>query len=331
MGHGSVANKLNIAVLYGGDSAEREVSLQTGGAVAAALKQRGHSVRPLDIRGRKLDQLDDIDCDLAFIALHGPFGEDGQVQFLLEMRGIPYTGSGVEASRLAMDKPAAKERFAVAGIPSPPFVVLDENSHEEERHAAVVGIGFPQIVKPAREGSTIGVTVASSVPEAMSGLETCFALDSRALVEQLVRGRELTVGILGRQPLPIIELVYPGPIFDQHAKYAEGVTKHVIPPDLPEGVAEEVRAGALAAHRALGCRDISRVDMILSEDNTPFVLEVNTIPGMTATSLVPDAARAAGIELPELCETIARRAVGRRVRSDMKPEGASQWARDDRQ
>jgi len=310
-----VKRKWRIAVLYGGDSSERDISLETGEAVIAALDERGHYVRPIDVRNRDLAELDRFDCDLAFIALHGPFGEDGQVQMLLEMRGIPYIGSGVEASRLAMDKAASKELFAAAEIPSPEGVVVGEDSHAEEIRAAVAGVGFPQVVKPVCEGSSIGVTVARCMLEARAGLERCFELDGRAIIERMIRGRELTVGIFGSRALPIIELVYPGALFDKHAKYTGGVTKHVIDPELPEGAAEDVRRAALAAHRALGCRHLSRVDMMLSEDNVPYVFEVNTIPGMTAVSLVPDAARAAGIEFPELCETLARWAIAASART----------------
>ena len=307
--------KMRIAVLYGGDSSERDISLETGEAVIAALDRSGHYVRPIDVRNRDLDELDRFECDVAFIALHGPFGEDGQVQLLLEMRGIPYTGSGVEASRLAMDKVATKERFNAEGIPTPDGEVLNAGSRAEEIRAAVVRVGFPQVIKPAGEGSSAGVTVARSVLEAMDGLELSFGLGTHAIVERMIRGRELTVGILGSRALPIIELVYPGALFDRHAKYTEGVTAHVIDPELPEGVAERVRDTAIAAHNALGCRDISRVDIMLSADNTPYVLEVNTIPGMTSTSLVPDAARAGGIEFPELCETLARWSINAAART----------------
>ena len=306
-----MSNKLTIAVLCGGDSSERKISLRTGEAIAAALDELGHHVRLIDVRNRSLEALDDVDCDLAFIAMHGAFGEDGQIQMLLEMRGVPYTGAGVDASRLAMDKPAAKGRFAANGIPTPEYFVLDEGTPREDVRAAIVSMGFPQVVKPAREGSSIGVAVANSVPESMSGLEECFKLDTHALVERRIRGRELTVGLLGSRTLPIIELIYPGPIFDERAKYTEGVTRHVVNPELPDGVAERVRSVARAAHAALGCRDLSRVDIMLAEDNTPYVLEVNTIPGMTAVSLVPDAARASGIEFPELCQRIAHCALRR--------------------
>jgi D-alanine-D-alanine ligase len=323
--------KWKIAVLCGGDSSEREVSLETGEAVARALDARGHYVRLVDVRGRSLDALDGLDLDAAFIALHGTFGEDGQVQLLLETRGIPYTGSGVEASRLAMDKPAAKQRFAERGVPTPPWAAIDRGAPPEQARAAIVEIGFPQVIKPAREGSSVGVTVACSVPEATEGLEECFRLADRALIEERIRGRELTVGVLGGHTLPVIELVYPTDIFDYEAKYTPGTTRHVIRRDLPEGTTEQVRAVALQAHHALGCRDLSRVDLMLGADGTPWVLEVNTVPGMTATSLVPDAARAAGIEFPELCETILRHALKRAgARPETTDTGADEWATEKR-
>ncbi len=315
-----MSRRMKIAVLYGGDSSERDISLETGEAVIEALDHCGHYVRPIDVRNRNLDELDRFECDLAFIALHGPFGEDGQVQLLLEMRGIPYTGSGVEASRIAMDKAATKERFRVAGIPTPEGEVLSDDSRAEEIRSAIVSVGFPQIIKPAREGSSVGVTVARSVLEAMAGLELSFGLDSHAIVERMIRGRELTVGVLGSRALPIIELVYPGVLFDKHAKYTEGVTTHVIEPELPDDVGVRVRDMAITAHNVLGCRDISRVDIMLSADNTPYVLEVNTIPGMTSTSLVPDAARAGGIEFPELCQTLARWSINAAARTRVRRE-----------
>ena len=323
--------KWKIAVLCGGDSSERDVSIETGEAVAAALDQRGHSVRLVDVRGHTLEAMDRVDCDLAFVALHGAFGEDGQVQLLLETRGISYTGSGVEASRLAMDKPAAKERFLAAGVSTPGYFVLTENSPREDVRAAVVAMGFPQIIKPAREGSSVGVSMVRSVPEAMRALEECFELDTRALVERRIRGRELTVAILGDRPLPIIELIYPGPTFSKHNKYTPGATKHVINPQLAEGVAERVHEAALSAHNVLGCRDISRVDLILADDNTPYILEVNTIPGMTDVSLVPDAARAANIEFDELCEIIAHRALRRAAACEQQHKrGEDEWASDEK-
>lgn len=303
-----------IAVLCGGDSPERDISLQTGNAVAAALDERGHTVHLIDVRGRTLEELDGVHCDVAFLAMHGEFGEDGQIQFLLEGRDIPYTGSGVEASRLAMDKIAAKRVFLAKGIPTPEYVALEANSPGEMVRRSVLCVGFPQVIKPANGGSSIGVAIAHSVPEALHALAACFELDERALVERRIQGRELTVGILGARTLPIIELRYPGLFFDQLAKYTKGVAEHIINPNLPGNVAVAVQTTALAAHLALGCRDISRVDLILDEFNTPYVLEVNTIPGMTATSLVPDAARAAGIEFGELCETITSYALWRATR-----------------
>ncbi len=323
--------KWKIAVLCGGDSPEREVSLQTGEAVAAALDARGHTVRLIDIRGRTLEELDGVRCDLAFLAMHGEFGEDGQIQLLLEARGIPYTGSGVEASRLAMDKIAAKRAFLEKGIPTPEYVVLEADDPNEIARRSVVRMGFPQVIKPANGGSSIGVALARCVPEAFQALAACFELDRRAVIERRIRGRELTVGILGTRTLPIIELRYPGLFFDQYAKYTKGVTEHVINPGLPENVDAAVRSTAFAAHLALGCRDISRVDLILDEFNIPYVLEINTIPGMTATSLVPDAARAAGIEFGELCETIARYALRRAKRQRHVEQEVCSWAAGVRQ
>ena len=301
--------KWRIAVLYGGDSSEREVSLKTGEAIAKAFDESGHYVRLIDVRNKSLEPLDRFECDLAYIALHGAFGEDGQVQLLLETRGIPYTGSGVEASRLAMDKAAAKERFAQRGILTPEFRVVREDDSAEIIRRAIAEIGFPQIIKPSREGSSIGITIARNMSDALAGIKQAFKCDERVLVEQFIKGRELTVGIIGRSTLPVIELKYPGAIFDNNAKYTKGVTEHVIRPEMPEQVDERVRMLAYAAHEALGCRDISRVDIMLAPDNTPYVLEVNTIPGMTETSLVPDAARAAGVSFADLCEKIARFAI----------------------
>jgi D-alanine-D-alanine ligase len=324
--------KLNVAVLYGGDSSERDISLSTGESVARALDERGHAVRLIDIRTRTLEEMDGVECDVAFVALHGAFGEDGGVQQLLEDRGIPYTGSDAEASRIAMDKEASKRLFTEKEIPTPGYFVLHNESRAEEIRSATVNIGFPQIIKPACEGSSVGVSVANSVPEAKVALEQCFALDDRALVERMVRGRELTVGVVGHCTLPIIELEYPTQIFDKHAKYTDGVTRHIINPELPGGVTDKLSTLALLAHQAIGCRDISRVDLMLDVRNRPYVLEVNTIPGMTPTSLVPDAARAAGIEFDELCENLAFRAVRRAIfRRQQQPHpGANQWQRDER-
>jgi D-alanine-D-alanine ligase len=327
-----VSQKLKVAVLFGGVSSEREISLVTGEAVAEALDARGHAVRMVDIRSRTLDEMNGVTCDLAFIALHGAFGEDGEVQRLLEERGIAYTGSGVEASRVAMDKEASKRRFVEHEIPTPDYCVLSADSRAETLRAAVVRLGFPQIIKPVSEGSSVGVSSVNSVPEARVAIEKCLALDNRVLVEQKIRGRELTVGVLGHGTLPIIELDYPTPIFDMEAKYTPGLTRHIVNPDLPEGVTEEVSTLALLAHQALGCRDISRVDFMLDERHQPTVLEVNTIPGMTPTSLVPDAAQAAGIPFEELVESIAWRAVRRsRFQRQQQPHpGVNEWRLEER-
>jgi D-alanine-D-alanine ligase len=315
-------SKLRIAVLYGGDSSEREVSIESGDAVAIALDRRGHRVRPIDVRNRSLEPLDRIECDLAFLAMHGAFGEDGQLQTQLEVRGLPYTGSGPEASRLAMDKQASKERFVECGIPTPPYTVIREQQSREAWRAESLQMGYPQIIKPAREGSSVAVSLVRDPVEAIEALDRCFELDCRALIEQRIVGRELTVAVLGHCALPIIELTYPGELFDYDAKYASGRARHVVNPELPPGVDDQVRAVALAAHDALGCRDLSRVDLFLDPLGDLNVLEVNTVPGMTGTSLVPEAAQAAGVGFPELCETIAGLSLKRAAHARALKRGA---------
>jgi D-alanine-D-alanine ligase len=315
-------SKHRIAVLYGGDSSERGISIETGESVAIALDERGHRVRLVDIRNRNLESLDRIECDLAFIAMHGAFGEDGQLQTQLEMRGLPYTGSGPEASRLAMDKQASKERFVECGVPTPDYVAIREQQSREAWRAASEQMGYPQFIKPAREGSSVGVALARDPVAAMAALDCCFELDSRALIERPVDGRELTVGVLGHCTLPIIELIYRAEFFNYDAKYLPDGAQHRVNPALPPGADDRIREVALDAHNALGCRDLSRVDLFLDADGGLHVLEVNTVPGMTATSLVPDAARAAGIQFPELCETIAGLALKRAARARALERGA---------
>jgi D-alanine--D-alanine ligase len=222
---------------------------------------------------------------------------------------IPYTGSDAAASRAAMDKLTTKQCFHRQGIRTPAFAAIDRRWPGEQQTAAARSVGFPMIVKPAAEGSSVGVTKVErqeQLPEALTA-----ALDGHrfAMAEEFIPGRELTVGILHDRPLPIIELIYQGELFDYHNKYTPGATEHVIDPDLPLEVAEDVSAIALAAHESLGCKGVTRVDLRLEEAGDPYVLEVNTIPGMTETSLIPDAARAAGIPFPRLCEMIVEMAL----------------------
>lgn len=298
-----------VAVLYGGDSNERDVSLNTGAAVCTALRDVGYSVTMIDPKHRAPCALDPGAIDVCFIALHGAFGEDGSVQQILDDMAIPYTGSGVEASRAAMDKLRTKKHFEEAGVRTPCFAVIDGRWPAEQRLAAAGSLGLPVIVKPAADGSSVGITKVDRAEQLPAAVALALATQRWALAEEFIGGPELTVGILHDTALPIIELIYKGHVFTRRIKYTPGLARHIIDPELPPGVAEEVAELALAAHRSLGCEGCTRVDLRLDEASRPWILEVNTIPGMTETSLIPDAARAAGISFPELCETIIEMAL----------------------
>ncbi len=285
-----------VGVLLGGPSSERAISLKSGKAVAAALRGRGVEVIEIgeeeDIKsGVRKHRL-----ALAFIALHGRFGEDGQIQSFLEEEGIPYTGSGVAASRLAMDKNASRKKFRQAGLTVPDFRLY----HRGEDRLPPPFPG-PLVVKPAREGSSIGLTITRSLRDYEAACRTAERYDDLILVERYIPGRELTVGVLDEQPLPVIEIVPKNKFFDFEAKYTQGMTEFILPAPLPEEQYQEVQAAALRAHRALGCYAYSRTDIILGRDGRTYLLEVNTIPGFTATSLFPQAAARAGIDFGELC------------------------------
>ncbi len=297
--------KKRIAVLMGGLSAEREISLRTGKAVSEALAHAGYSIEELDA-GRDLpERLSAMDIDVAFIALHGRFGEDGTVQGLLEILRIPYTGSGVLASSLAMDKVMAKKIFLHHQLPTPGFTTLRRTEDVEVfekrcRH-------FPVVVKPAREGSTIGIGIVRST-EALRGLvEKAFRHDDLILVEDFIEGVEVTVGVLNGEPLPMIQIVPRGGFYDYHAKYTAGETEYVIPAPLEKDLYGEIQHNAVVAYESLGCSGAARVDFKVRGSEF-FCLEVNTIPGMTATSLLPKAAQHAGIPFVELVERILENA-----------------------
>ena len=288
-----------VAVLMGGRSAEREVSLRTGAAVAEALRKRGHDVRELDggpELGRELLQLGPR---AAFLALHGRWGEDGTVQGLLEVLGIPYTGSGVLASALAMDKGVSKVVFRALGVPTPDFQVLapDEGLDRLE-------VALPLVAKPLREGSTIGVAVARTAEEVASAVATARAHGPEILLESFVAGRELTVGVLDGEALPVVEVIPETGFYDYESKYTPGRTRYVCPAALTPAEAAAVGRAGREAYRALGCAGAARVDVLLDPDGRPWVLEVNTIPGMTPTSLLPKAAAAAGMSFEDLVERI---------------------------
>lgn len=285
-----------IAVLMGGPGSERKVSLASGAGVANALRSLGANVIEIDVTGPDFTVPEEV--AVAFNVIHGTFGEDGQVQRILEQRGIPYTGEGVTESELAIDKIAAKRRFVEHGVPTAPFEVL-QNGEDPT-------LPLPFVVKAPKEGSSVGVYIVKEVEKLPESLAEARRHANELLVEKFIPGRELTVGILGDQALPIIEIVAKKDFYNFENKYpflnpnAAGAD-HFCPAALSERLTREVQEVALAAHRALGLRTYSRVDVQLSEDNQPFVLEINTIPGMTPSSLLPEAAAAVGISYPALC------------------------------
>ena len=284
-----------VAVILGGRSAEREVSLRTGAAIAEALERRGHAVVKVDPAQNLPRQLEEAHPDAAFVALHGRWGEDGTVQGLLEVMGIPYTGSGVLASALAMDKGLSKVVFRASGLPTPDFQVLRRG-----HGGTAVDICVPLVAKPLREGSTIGVAVARRQEEVEGAIRVARAHSDDVLLEAFVAGREVTLGVLDGMPLPLVEVVPESGFYDYESKYTAGRTRYLCPAPLGEHeAAQAVRAGC-AAFEALGCSGAARVDIILDGDGRPWLLEVNTIPGMTPTSLLPKAAAAAGIDFDDL-------------------------------
>lgn len=293
-----------IGVLMGGPSTEREISMKSGKAVYEALKDSGFDAVAIDIKTDDIESnkeaIKNYGLKCAFIALHGRFGEDGQIQHILEGLKIPYTGSGVRASRLAMDKIASRKIFVAAGLTVPRYDVLERPVLNKDFKISA-DLNLPLVVKPATHGSSIGLSIVGNKQGLKEGIESAFAFDNRVIIEEYIKGREMTVGILGETALPVIEIIPKNMFFDFEAKYHPGLTEYVVPAELEEDLAQKVKEAALAAHRLLGCYGCSRVDMILGKDNQVFVLEVNTIPGLTATSLLPKAAKSAGIEFKELC------------------------------
>lgn len=302
-----------VAVLKGGRSLEREVSLNSGRNVAAALRRLGHDVTEIDVDGHTVRTLRAERPDAAFLALHGSGGEDGTVQELLEILGVPYTGSGVLACERAWDKVVAKAHFAAAGVPTPPSYAFSQGAFRELGAADALGdiqerLGMPLVVKPAKQGSALGIKVARTPGEVPAALMAALSYDDRILLERFVPGRELAVSVLGSaEPwsLPVVEAIPKDrEFYDFEARYTPGMTELRAPADLPDGVADEASRLALSCYRALGCRGLGRVDMLLDAEGGLWVLEINTIPGMTDTSLLPRAAEAAGMSFDEVVERI---------------------------
>lgn len=295
-----------VGVLAGGPSNEREISLRSGRAVHAGLVSKGLDAVLLDVRNDLQDVLKDNRIDVAFIALHGRFGEDGTVQKILEDMKIPYTGSRAKASKTALDKALTKAVFERSGIPTPRYMIFEKGDFNAEDCSH---LGFPMVVKPHLEGSSIGLSVVKDKNELLAALNKAFEYGELALVEEYVAGRELTVGILDDEPLPVIEIVTKDNLYDYKAKYADPETKYLVPAPLDEGTVKRVQALGKSSHLALGCRCFSRIDMIMGPSARLFVLEANTIPGMTERSLLPKAAQAIGLSFGDLCIRLVENAL----------------------
>jgi D-alanine-D-alanine ligase len=315
--------KEKVAVLMGGRSLEREVSFMSGHRVAEALEEKGHQVVRLDVDENLVDNLKREDVDLAYIALHGKYGEDGTIQELLEILDIPYTGPGVYSSRVGFDKALSKEIFMLEGIPTAPFFALSSGTFKEMGGSGVLGdiirkIGLPIVVKPACQGSALGIKIAKTRDELPNALIAALSYDDKVVIEKYIKGTEVSISILGNdnpKPLPIVEIIPKKEFFDFESMYTMGMTDYFVPARLSDEMAKKVEEIALKVHKALKCRDVSRVDMKIGEDDIPYVLELNTSPGMTETSLLPMAAQAAGIEFSDLVEKLVNMALKRRVKA----------------
>ena len=298
----------HIAVLKGGLSAEREVSLRSGAAAAQALTEAGYDVTEILVDDRDFTLPSGI--DLAFLALHGTFGEDGEIQDLLAARRIPFTGANAEISRLAFDKEKTKAKLRAAGVPTPEGQLV--------RRVEEVTLPLPLFIKPNAQGSSVGSHAAQTSEELASALADALKFDATALVESLIIGRELTVGVLGDQVLPIVEIRPLDGFYDYANKYTKGRTEYTCPAPIEKSTASLIQDYALTAHRSLGATIYSRIDFLLTQDGSPFCLEINTIPGMTATSLLPKAAAAAGISFPQLCGNIVELSWAEREKEGMR-------------
>lgn len=298
---------LDITVLMGGPSAEREVSLNSGKAVADALRRRGHRVNCCDISPGDLSALDKP-ADLIFIALHGTFGEDGQLQTILANRGMAYVGSDAASSRLAMDKVESKKRFVAAGIATPAWKIITQQQLNHQMNSW----RLPTVIKPVDQGSSVDTFIARDAYGFQAAMERVVVKYGRCLIEDYIAGPELTVGILGNTALPVCEIRTTREYYDYAAKYLDDATEYLFDLDLPADLLQTVRALSIEAHHALGCRDFSRVDwMVDAKTHQPYILELNTIPGFTDHSLLPKAAARANIGFDQLCQKIIEQATSR--------------------
>jgi len=296
------SSPLQVVLLAGGPSPERAVSLNSGAAVQRALTEQGHVVTFVDPAEVDLQRYDWSGCDVVFLALHGTFGEDGQVQQILDDAGIPYTGSGVRASRAAFSKSVSKERFLQRGVSTAPYVLVHASDSPERLYQQAAHIGFPCVVKPDAQGSSLGVSIVHKPAELAAALDLSFSLDPFGLIERAVLGTEWTVGVLDDLTLPVIQIVPARAFYDYSAKYEDDDTQYRFEFDVPGEVVRRIETAARRACQALETKGLARVDVLLDNSGQPWVLEINTIPGMTDHSLVPKAAARAGLSFPELCE-----------------------------
>jgi D-alanine-D-alanine ligase len=301
-----MAENLKITVMLGGPSAEREVSLRSGAAVAQALRHLGHTVDELDPRDDHWELLPDT--DVVFLALHGTYGEDGTAQRRLEELGVPYTGCDPEASRVGFDKYLTKNRCLAAGVPTARFLLIDSPNASWP-----MGWDPPVVLKPVRQGSSVGLQFVERVADWGRALTEAMRFDSQVLMEEKISGREVTVAILGEEPLPVVEVRPKSGVYDYQSKYTAGATEYLCPAPFDGPATTRIQSVALGAFQAIGGRDYARVDLMIHPNGTLAVLEINTLPGMTETSLLPKAAAAAGIGYAELCQRMVDLALKRRA------------------
>jgi len=303
-----VRSKLKVAVLAGGIGFERDISLQSGRCVAEALKEAGFEVSTADIRPDNLDILNDKSIDVFFPALHGKFGEDGQLQQILEDRSLTYAGSGPEASKAAFDKMASKKLFEQAGLATPAAVEFGPETDISLLEEQLQDFAHKYVVKPVRQGSSVGVSIVSTPHEAVDAARETFSEFGDCMIEEFVPGTEVTVGILHGRPLPIIEVRVKNSFYDYHAKYVDEQTEYLFDTITDTAIAANLSRAAVDCFNALGCRHFARVDFLLSDEKIAYALEANTIPGFTSHSLLPKAALKAGLSMSDLCSNIVEAA-----------------------
>ncbi len=307
----------NIGVLMGGYSSERNISLRSGSAVYESLAAAGYAVKAIDIntsdRQKILDLIKESKIEVAFIALHGRLGEDGQIQSILEEADIPYTGSGPKASQKAFNKISSQEIFKEAGLSVPEHFFITKGDLVHFKEVFTVLKKLPFVVKAACEGSSIGISMVRHPSQWEAALRDALSYGPYVIVEKFIKGREVTAGVFNGEALPLVEIVARNPLFDYNSKYQKGLTDYVVPADLPEKLTKKIQEMSVAAYTAIGCEGFARVDVRIDESQTPYILEINTIPGFTETSLFPKAAAKAGHNFLQVCEKLLELAYGKKV------------------